>query len=83
MNAALKVQLFAQARQLVGRPVVEIPWIDGETVLKLKRKLTELHPMLLPLTSKLMVAINNDFAGDESLIRLSDEVACFPPVSGG
>lgn len=79
----LQILLFAQARQLVGRPTVEIPWTDGETVLKLKRELTSHYPALAPLLSKLLVAVNNQFATDDALIRVTDEVACFPPVSGG
>ncbi len=79
----LQVLFFAQARQLVGSPQVEIPWADGETVGQLKERLTERHPSLHPLISKLLVAVNNQYANDDVSIQRSDEVACFPPVSGG
>ena len=79
----LNVKLFAQARQLAGRPNVQIPWRDGDTVSQLRQRLAELHPCLLSLNSRLLVAVNNDYARDEDRIRTSDEVACFPPVSGG
>jgi molybdopterin converting factor small subunit len=79
----LRVQLFAQARQLAGRPVVEIPWTSGETVLKLKQRMMETCPTLRPLTSKLLFAVNNDYAADDAVVLETDEVACFPPVSGG
>ena len=79
----LEVKLFAQARQLAGSSVVQVPWSDCETVRQLKTALAERHPALGPLMSKLLVAINNDYATDETPIHVLDEVACFPPVSGG
>lgn len=79
----LTVHFFARARDLVGKPSLEISWIDGESVSALKRNLAVLYPRLLPLIPKLLVAVNNNFAGDATPIRCDDEVACFPPVSGG
>lgn len=79
----LRVKLFAQARQLAGSSEVEIPWTDGECVSKLKSVLTEQHPKLGQLMPRLLVAVNNEYADDERVIDGKDEVACFPPVSGG
>jgi molybdopterin synthase sulfur carrier subunit len=79
----LLVKLFAQARQLVGEPQIELPWSEGQTVAKLKQTLIDLHPTLKPLVPRLLVAINNDYASDDRAIQSTDEVACFPPVSGG
>ena len=79
----LNVKLFAQACQLAGSPNVQIPWRDGDTVSQLRQRLAELHPALRSLNSRLFVAVNNEYARDEDSIRISDEVACFPPVSGG
>ena len=79
----LRVMLFAQAKQLAGSSVVEIPWTDGQTVSLLKQVLVERHPELRPLIPRLLVAINNDYAADDAAVDASDEVACFPPVSGG
>ena len=79
----LRVKLFAQASQLAGSPLVEIPWTDGDTVKTLKTLIAQLHPKLVPLMPRLLVAVNNDYAEDERRIAVRDEVACFPPVSGG
>jgi molybdopterin converting factor subunit 1 len=79
----LQVLLFAQARQLAGSPRLEVPWSDGQTVLQLKEALAKLHPNLQLLIPRLMVAVNNDYAEDGTRISCTDEVACFPPVSGG
>jgi sulfur-carrier protein len=79
----LRVKLFAQASQLAGAPLIEIPWTDGDTVHTLKSQIALSYPKLIPLMARLLVAINNDYAQDECPIRTNDEVACFPPVSGG
>ncbi|MBS0204347.1 MAG: MoaD/ThiS family protein [Planctomycetes bacterium] len=79
----LSVKLFARARDLAGSPIIQIPWSDGLTVASLKQRLGELHPAVLPLVPRLLVAVNNDYAGDSTIVKVTDEVACFPPVSGG
>lgn len=80
---SLTVKLFARARDLAGSPIVELPWSDGETVATLKQRLTEQCPDLKPLVPRLLVAVNNNYAADDSVLKTTDEVACFPPVSGG
>ena len=79
----LTIKLFAKARDLVGKHVIEVPWSDGQTVAQLKRCLGELHPAIQPLVPRLLVAVNNDYAADSTPVSATDEVACFPPVSGG
>lgn len=80
---SLSIKLFAKARDLAGCPLVELEWSDGETVATLKQRLSEQHPNLGPLVSRLLVAVNNDYAADDCTLKTTDEVACFPPVSGG
>ena len=79
----LNVKLFAKARDLAGSPQVRIPWSDGQTVAVLKGKLSEAYPALKPLIANLLIAINNDYANESSVVLETDDVACFPPVSGG
>jgi len=83
MVEMLTIKLFAKARDLVGSPVIQIAWTNGQTVGNLKQKLAEQHPAIQPLMSRLLVAVNNDYAADSACLSSSDEVACFPPVSGG
>ena len=80
---SLSVKLFAKARDLAGSPIVELPWSDGETVATLKQCLTQQCPDLKPLVPRLLVAVNNNYAADDCVLKTTDEVACFPPVSGG
>jgi len=80
---SLSVKLFAKARDLAGSPIVQLSWSDGETVAALKQRLTERCPDLKPLVPRLLVAVNNNYAADDRTLKTTDEVACFPPVSGG
>ena len=52
------------------------------TVQQLRNILEEKFPDLKKLGSYL-IAVNNRYGTDETLIRLQDEVAVIPPVSGG
>lgn len=79
----LIVKLFAQARQVVGSSQIQIPWSDGQTAQRLKDVLAERYPALAPLIPRLLVAVNSNYATDQDCISRNDEVACFPPVSGG
>ena len=79
----LKVKLFAKARDLAGSAEVDLPWTNGQTVAVLKQRLSESYPGLAPLIPQLLVAVNNQYAPDSAGIRSTDEVAGFPPVSGG
>ncbi len=79
----LTVKLFAKARDLAGSSAVQLAWSDGQSVGQLKSILAEQYPALAPLIPRLLVAVNNDYAADSSVISQTDEVACFPPVSGG
>jgi molybdopterin converting factor small subunit len=56
---------------------------DGITVGEFRDKLVAEYQALSPLISHLFVAVNGDYAADSAVIRRTDEVACFPPVSGG
>ena len=79
----LIVKLFAQARQIIGSSQVELTWTDGQSVRMLKTQLAARFPDLRQLVPQLLVAVNNDYAADDVSIQSTDEVACFPPVSGG
>lgn len=79
----LQVKLFAAARDAVGRATVEITLPAEATVADLRVRLAADLPPLKSLQQSLLVAVNNSFAVDEQQLHETDEVACFPPVSGG
>lgn len=77
------ILLFGVTREIIGGSTVRIP--EGElpgNVASLKELLLERYPPLKEITS-LRIAVNNEFAEDETAIGPKDEVALIPPVSGG
>jgi sulfur-carrier protein len=79
----IDIQLFAAAREAAGEAVVSLHLSDTADVTELRRELTSAVPVLEPLAASLLVAVNNQYADDTVQLQGSDEVACFPPVSGG
>jgi len=79
----IAVKLFARARDLVGSGDVELALPDGSRVGVLRALLRERYPQLGPIAGSLLIAVNQGYAGDDTVLSPSDEVACFPPVSGG
>ena len=79
----LTVRLFARARDLAGREYLSLELSEPATVAELKKRLGEEVPELQSLVPSLLVAIGTDYAGPETRLAPEQEIACFPPVSGG
>jgi molybdopterin converting factor subunit 1 len=77
------VRLFAAARELAGRSEAAVGLPAGATVGDLRRELERQFPALAALAERSLVAVNADYAGEESRLSEGDEVALSPPVSGG
>lgn len=78
----LTIALFGITREIVGRPTLELTTPDGQSVQDLLVELRQQYPALGKLSS-LAVAVNNDYATDETALHERDEIALIPPVSGG
>ena len=76
-----KISAFGITKDLLGGrdTVIEI---HGTTVGELRQELSERFPELLDLKS-LFIAVNNDYADDDRVLKSTDEIALIPPVSGG
>ena len=79
----LKVLFFASHRDMTGAGSITMEMHQGATVKELFEKLTEKHPALHGLEGRTIVAVNRDQAGWERKLNDRDEVAFYPPVSGG
>lgn len=75
----INVLCFAHLKEQVGQEQVELAH-DKMTV---KELLNELHEKHSIQTDNLIVAVNEEYAGPDDLIRTGDTVALIPPVSGG
>ena len=76
-----KIKAFGIAREILGGSEVEIE-ISGQTVADLRLYLAQRYPTLQGLKS-LFIAVNHNYADDQTLLRENDEIAVIPPVSGG
>ncbi len=77
------MKFFARARDLTGCDTVTWTVPPATCVEPLRRRLATEFPAIAVIASHLFVAINGDYASDETIVRDGDEVAFFPPVSGG
>jgi molybdopterin converting factor subunit 1 len=79
----ITVKLFALAKELVGAPEVTVDLPVDADVAALRRVLAAQHPALASLTGHAMMAVDRQFARDETPLAPGQEVALIPPVSGG
>jgi len=79
----VKILFFAHLKDLSGvdRAVLDVDL--PLRVVELKRTIVARFPMLADRMTNVLVAVNQQYAGDEDLVRAGDEVPFFPPVSGG
>jgi molybdopterin converting factor small subunit len=77
------VSLFARYREAVGRGRVEVDVADGATVEDVWGALTHAHPVLARYRPHTLFAVGNDYVSADRAIQPGEELACFPPVSGG
>ena len=79
----IKVLYFAtyRARTDIREEQIQVP--EGASIADLKRILEQRHASLTGALSTALFAINREFAFPEDLLHAEDEVAIFPPVSGG
>ena len=79
----LKILTFGIARDIIGSGATfnfETP--EGTTVAALKQQLLNTYPIFGNLSS-LMIAVNEEYGDDETVINAGDDIALIPPVSGG
>lgn len=79
----VQIRLFATLKDRAGREQISVQLPDGASVADLLKAVGETYPALQPYLSSAVVAINHEFAFPEDSLHPGDEVALFPPVSGG
>ncbi len=76
---AITVKFFARLREELGMDEVQLDFVAGLTTQQVWQNATRQE--VLP--AKTLVAINQQYASEQSLVKDNDEVAFFPPVTGG
>ncbi|HHL40567.1 MAG TPA: molybdopterin converting factor subunit 1 [Deltaproteobacteria bacterium] len=80
----IKVRFFANLRDLAGCETAQVD-LAGVTAARLREALAEQFPALAQAlgSPSVKLAVNQEFAGDDTVIADGDEVALLPPFSGG
>jgi MoaE-MoaD fusion protein len=80
----ITVRLFAMLRDRAGASELATAF-DRGTVAELLRLISLERPVLAEALSsgKMLVSVNQEFAGADSVVKDGDEVALMPPFSGG
>ncbi|GAA4887949.1 molybdopterin synthase sulfur carrier subunit [Ferrimonas pelagia] len=81
----IKVLFFAQIREVTGTDKLEIEAAEGLTAEALRQQLLSRGDkwQLALGDANVLVAINQTLSGWDSALKSGDEVAFFPPVTGG
>ncbi len=79
----LRILYFATMRDLAGVREETVSLPDGLRIEDLKSLLGRKHPELIKAFNSAIFAVNREFAFDDHPLMDGDEVAIFPPVSGG
>ncbi len=79
----ITVKLFARMRELVGAGTLERSLTDNATVADLVTSLHHDFPRLAQAAPRTIIAVNQEFVEPTARLTDGDEVAFFPPVSGG
>jgi len=80
----IRVFFFATLRDIVGARQLQLSLGENSASIgQLRARLAACYPAAEQHLQVALAAINEEFAFDEDLLQAGDEVAFFPPVSGG
>lgn len=82
----IRVQLFASVREALGTSTTELSPAGIVEVNDVLQKLVAEHGELweqILLQEKVLMAVNQEIANRHTAVKDGDEVAFFPPVTGG
>jgi molybdopterin converting factor subunit 1 len=79
----VRVLFFGVLKELAGKSSERVEVRDGASVADLLEHYAAQIPRMKEASASLAVAVNQRYAGAETLLKPDDEVALLPPVSGG
>jgi molybdopterin synthase catalytic subunit len=79
----LTVLFFATLKEKAGRDRLVLEIAPGTTVAAVKARLAADLPALAANLPTALASVNHEFAFAEDVLKDGDEIALFPPVSGG
>jgi len=80
---SIRILFFATIADVTGMREAELDASAGSNVASIYDRLARDFPRLIAMRSSVLCAVNSEFARPDAPVRDGDEVAFFPPVSGG
>jgi molybdopterin converting factor subunit 1 len=79
----VRVRLFASLREAAGCEAIDLDLPAGATVADAWPALLRQSSSLEPWRGRALIALNRRYVGPAAPLADGDELALFPPVSGG
>ena len=79
----VRVQFYAQLRELLGKNALELELPQGATVRDLLEKIYAQKPGLRAQDKSILVGAGVEFVDRDYQLKPGEEIAIMPPVQGG
>jgi molybdopterin synthase catalytic subunit len=79
----ITVLLFATLKDIAGQSRISLLLDEKATVADVRRAMVERFPRIAANLDAAISAVNQEYAFPDDVVKQGDEVAFFPPVSGG
>jgi molybdopterin converting factor small subunit len=79
----VRMQFYAQLRDLVGIRDLEVELSDGATVRDLLEQLYTEQPALRPHDKSILIGAGLEFVDRHYQLKPGEEISIMPPVQGG
>jgi molybdopterin synthase sulfur carrier subunit len=80
----IRLKFFAYLRESLGRSDMELEGQDGMTIAEIKQNLISRGaPWDILEQEDVLCALNQTISGEDAQVNAGDELAFFPPVTGG
>ncbi len=79
----IEIRLFATLKDRAGQPRIRVTLPQPATVQDVLTAVAANYPALADALPTTLVSVNQAFAAPETAVQPQDEIALFPPVSGG